>query len=81
MTGFGIDYYENGTPSSPKKVTISTSMDNVTWVTQGTVDTPQIDSHYFQFFIPQNARYVKVELAGLYNRYLDVTEVYVYNAQ
>ena len=24
MTGFGIDYYENGTPSSPKKVTIST---------------------------------------------------------
>ena len=81
MTGFGIDYYINGTPSSPQKVTISTSMDNETWVTQGAVDTPQSANHYFQFFVPQNARYVKVELKGLYNRYLDVTEVYVYNAQ
>ncbi len=82
MTGLGIDYYKNsGSASSPKKVTISTSIDNETWVTQGTVDTPQAYNHYFQFFTPQNIRYVKVELAERYNGYIDVTEVYVYNAQ
>lgn len=81
MTGLGIDYYNNGSASSPKKVTISTSIDNETWVTQGTVDTPQSYNHYFQFFTPQNTRYVKVELAGRYNGYIDLTEVYIYNAQ
>ena len=81
MTGFGLDYYNNSSASSPKKVTISTSMDNKTWITQGTVDTPQSYNHYFQFFTPQNARYVKVELSGRYNSYIDVTEVYIYNAQ
>ena len=81
MTGFGIDYYDNGSASSPKKVTISTSMDNETWITQGTVDTPQSYNHYFQFFTPQNTRYVKVELVGRYNGYIDLTEVYIYNAQ
>lgn len=81
MTGFGIDYYHNNSASSPKKVTISTSLDNETWVTQGTVDTPQSYNHYFQFFTPHNARYVKVELSGRYNSYIDLTEIYVYNAQ
>ena len=81
MTGFGIDYYNNGSASSPKKVTISTSMDNETWVTQGSLDTPQAYNHYFQFFTPQNTRYVKVELEGRYNRFIDLTEVYIYNAQ
>lgn len=81
MTGLGIDYYHNISASSPKKVTISTSMDNETWVTQGTLDTPQAYNHYFQFFTPQNARYVKVELTGRYNSYIDATEVYIYNAQ
>lgn len=42
MTGLGIDYYNNGSASSPKKVTISTSIDNETWVTQGTVDTLKV---------------------------------------
>ena len=81
MTGVGIDYYHNSSASSPKKVTISTSMDNETWVTQGTLATPQAYNHYFQFFTPQNARYVKVELTGRYNSYIDATEVYIYNAQ
>lgn len=79
MTGFGIDYYRNTTASSPKKVTISTSMDNLTWVTQGTVDTPQSYNHYFQFFTPQIARYVKVNLSGRYNGYIDLTEIYIYD--
>lgn len=81
MTGLGIDYYHNISASSPKKVIISTSMDNETWVTQGTLDTPQAYNHYFQFFTPQNARYVKVELTGRYNSYIVATEVYIYNAQ
>lgn len=81
MTGMGLDYYNNDSASSPKKITISTSMDNETWATQGTVDTPQSYNHYFQFFAPLSARYVKVELSGRYNRYIDVTEVYIYNAQ
>lgn len=79
MAGLGIDYYNNSTASSPKKVTISTSMDNATWETQGAIDTPQSYSHYFQFFAPLKARYVKFNLSGLYNRYIDITEVYVYN--
>ena len=80
ITGLGVDYYKNyGSASSPKKVTISTSMDDKTWVIQGTVDTPQSYNHYFQFFTPQNARYVKFELSGIYNSYIDLTEVYVYN--
>lgn len=82
ITGLGVDYYKNyGSASSPKKVTISTSMDNETWVTKGTVDTPQSYNHYFQFFTPQNARYVKFELSGIYNSYIDLTEVYIYNNQ
>lgn len=80
IRGFGIDYYENSkTASSPRQVTISTSLDNVTWVPQGTLDTPQSYTHYFQFFVPINARYVKVELSGKYNNYIDLTEIYVYN--
>lgn len=79
ISGLGIDYYQNNTASSPKKVAISTSLDNKTWVEQGTVDTPQSYSHYFQFFAPLNARYVKVELLDRWNYYVDVTEVYIYN--
>ena len=48
---------------------------------QGTVDTPQSYNHYFQFFAPQNARYVKVELSERYDSFIAVTEVYIYNAQ
>lgn len=81
MTGFGIDYYENRSASSPKKVTILTSKDNITWDIQGTIDTPQSYSHYFQFFAPLTTRYVKIELSGRYNSYIDMTEIYVYNAQ
>lgn len=81
MTSLGMDYYNNRTASSPKKVMISTSMDNVTWEEQGTVDTPQNLSHYFRFFAPLKARYVKVNLIGLYNSYIDITEVYMYNKQ
>lgn len=81
MAGLGIDYYNNSSASSPKKVTISTSMDNATWQTQGTIDTPQSYSHYFQFFAPMKARYVKVRLSGLYNSYIDITEVYMYNGE
>lgn len=80
MKGFGIDYYRNTTASAPKKVTISTSLDNETWVSQGTVDTPQSYNHYFQFFSPTNTRYLKVELTEPYNRYLDLTEVYMYKS-
>lgn len=81
ISGFGIDYYKNSTPSSPKKVIISTSMDNVTWVDQGAITTPQSANHYFHFFTPVNTRYVKVKMEGRYNSYIDLTEIYVYNAQ
>lgn len=81
ITGAALDYYRNSTASCPKKMTISTSLDNETWVIQGTVDTPQSYNHYFQFFAPQNARYVKFDLAERYNSYMDVTEVYLYSAQ
>ena len=81
ISGFGIDYYRNTTPSSPKKVIISTSMDNETWVDQGAIDTPQNAKHYFQFFTPVNTRYVKVKMEGRYNGYIDLTEVYVYNVE
>lgn len=79
MTGLGLDYYDNGSASSPQKVTISTSLDNETWVVQGTVDAPQEYSQYFGFYAPVSARYVKVELLERYNYYIDVTEVYMYN--
>lgn len=81
LTGLGLDYYDNGSASSSRKVTISTSSDKETWVVQGTVDTPQSYNHYFQFYAPTSARYVKVELTGRYNSYIEVTEVYAYNAQ
>lgn len=81
MTGVGIDYLRYGVANSPKKIIISTSVDNKTWTTQGTVDTPQSNNHYFQFFAPQNARYVKVELSERYDSFIGVTEVYIYNAQ
>lgn len=81
ISGFGIDYYENSSASSPKKVTISTSLDNKNWVKQGTVATPQSYNHYFQFYAPVNARYVKVELLERWNYYIDLTEVYIYNVQ
>ena len=81
MTGVGIDYLRYGVANSPKKIIISTSVDNKTWTTQGTVDTPQSYNHYFQFFAPQNARYVKVELSERYDSFIAVTEVYIYNAQ
>lgn len=82
IIGFGIDYCLNdGTASSPKKITISTSLDNETWDSQGSIDTPWSYNHYFQFFFPMNARYVKVELSDRYNRYIDVTEIYMYNAE
>lgn len=79
MSGLGLDYYDNGSASAPKKVTISTSLDNETWVVQGTVDAAQSYNQYFGFFAPVNARYVKVELLERYNYYIDVTEVYMYN--
>ncbi|MCP9612240.1 DUF4989 domain-containing protein [Coprobacter tertius] len=83
VSGFGIDYYENDEAAScPKKVTISTSSDNITWVKQGTADTPRSYNHYFRFFTPLTTRYIKVELSSeRYDYYNDVTEIYVYNAQ
>lgn len=81
MVGLGLDYFDNGSGSSPRKIVISTSMDNVKWETQGTVNTPQHYFHYLRFFVPQKAHYVKFELSGSYNGYIDITEVYVYNAQ
>lgn len=82
VTGLGIDYCRSrGTASSPKKVIISTSLDNENWIVQGTVDTPQSYNHYFQFYAPINARYVKFELEGRYNSYIDLTEVYVYGTE
>lgn len=79
IAGLAIDYYSNsGTASSPKKITISTSIDNVNWTAAGTIDTPQSFNHYFEFFTPANARYVKFELSNRWNSYIDLTEIYVY---
>ena len=64
---------------SSKKVGISTSLDNEAWTPQGVLETPRVGNHYFQFFSSITARYVKVELLAGFS--IDVTEVYIYNAQ
>lgn len=74
----GMDYYYT---NAPRKVRISTSLDNETWTSQGVLETPQAGNHYFQFFSSITARYVKVELLASFSSYIDVTEVYIYNAQ
>lgn len=79
IEGVGVDYYMNGgTPSSPRRVNILTSLDNETWISQGTIATPQEYNHYLRFIDPVNARYVKFSLLDLYNSYIDLTEIYVY---
>lgn len=74
----GMDYYYT---NAPRKVRISTSLDNETWTSQGVLETPQAGNHYFQFFSSITVRYVKVELLASFSSYIDVTEVYIYNAQ
>lgn len=77
--GIGVDYCDNwGQASSPKTMRISTSSDGVSWTDQGVANTPQAYYHYFRFFSPVEARYVKFDLNGIYNSYYDVTEVYIY---
>ncbi|NDV79300.1 DUF4989 domain-containing protein [Dysgonomonas sp. 511] len=78
FVALGADYYRNTTASSPKNMKISTSMDNVDWTSQGELETPQSLNHYFGFYVPVTARYVKFEMTGRYNSYLDVTEIWVY---
>lgn len=74
----GIDYYYT---YAAKKVRISTSLDNETWTSQGVLEAPRAGNHYFEFFSSITARYVKVELLAGFSSYIDVTEVYIYNAQ
>lgn len=82
LNGLGVDYYYNYDGlSAPRNATISTSLDNTTWEKQGTKETPQVASHYFQLYEPVHARYVKVELSGKYGNYLDLTEVYMYGSE
>lgn len=79
FTGLSIDYYRNsGTASSPKKIKLFTSDDNENWELQGEISTPQSYNHYLNFFVPVNAQYLKVDMSGLWNRYLEVTEIYLY---
>lgn len=73
----GMDYYTY----AAKKVRISTSLDNETWTSQGVLEAPRAGNHYFEFFSSITARYVKVELLAGFSSYIDVTEVYIYNAQ
>lgn len=74
----GMDYYYT---YAAKKVCISTSLDNETWTSQGVLEAPRAGNHYFEFFLSITARYVKVELLAGFSSYIDVTEVYIYNAQ
>ena len=74
----GMDYYYT---YAAKKVRISTSLDNETWISQGVLEAPRAGNHYFEFFSSITARYVKVELLAGFSSYIDVTEVYIYNAQ
>ena len=74
----GMDYYYT---YAAKKVRISTSLDNETWTSQGVLEAPRAGNHYFEFFSSITARYVKVELLAGCSSYIDVTEVYIYNAQ
>ena len=74
----GMDYYYT---YAAKKVRISTSLDNETWTSQGVLEAPRAGNHYFEFFSSITARYVKVELLAGFSSYIDVTEVYIYNAQ
>ena len=74
----GMDYYYT---YAAKKVRISTSLDNETWTSQGVREAPRAGNHYFEFFSSITARYVKVELLAGFSSYIDVTEVYIYNAQ
>lgn len=74
----GMDYYYT---YAAKKVGISTSLDNETWTSQGVLEAPRAGNHYFEFFSSITARYVKVELLAGFSSYIDVTEVYIYNAQ
>ena len=74
----GMDYYYT---YAAKKVRISTSLDNETWTSQGVLEAPRAGNHYFEFFSSITARYVKVELLACFSSYIDVTEVYIYNAQ
>lgn len=66
-------------------VTVSTSLDGTTWVKQGALDTPHELSHYFSFFAPVKACYVKVEMNGQhesgYSNDVEVTEVYLYGKE
>ena len=74
----GMDYYYT---YAAKKVRISTSLDNETWTSQGVLEAPRAGNHYFEFFSSITVRYVKVELLAGFSSYIDVTEVYIYNAQ
>ena len=74
----GMDYYYT---YAAKKVRISTSLDNETWTSQGVLEAPRAGNHYFEFFSSITARYVKVEILAGFSSYIDVTEVYIYNAQ
>ena len=74
----GMDYYYT---YAAKKVRISTSLDNETLTSQGVLEAPRAGNHYFEFFSSITARYVKVELLAGFSSYIDVTEVYIYNAQ
>jgi len=56
-------------------------LDNETWTSQGVLEAPRAGNHYFEFFSSITARYVKVELLAGFSSYIDVTEVYIYNAQ
>ncbi len=78
FNALGMDYYYT---YASKKVRVSTSLDNENWTPQGVLEVPRVGNHYFQFFSSITARYVKVELLEGFGSYIDVTEVYIYNAQ
>lgn len=79
IRGLAIDYYDNyGEASCTKRMIISTSSDKEEWVSLGELKTPESHNHYIQIYSPVTARYIKVELLDRYNRYIELTEVYVY---
>lgn len=76
IAGISLIYYKP--TNCPPRVSVSISVDNVTWLTTGSLDVPTSKEHHFKFLSPTEVRYVKYELFEPGTVGSDVNGIFIY---
>ena len=77
----GIRIHTSSTANAITSAMVSTSINGVDWVSQGTATLSIASAYqYFKFYSPVTARYIRIDILGWRSTLLFLTEFDVYQA-